>query len=57
MPDLRLVPILYYLLTCFGCADFKIVIFGKMSELDGTDTRDDIFYRPLTSQNVKKFEA
>jgi hypothetical protein len=28
-----------------------------MSKLDGSDARNDAFYRPLFSQNVEKFEA
>jgi hypothetical protein len=36
---------------------FKILIHWKMSKLDGSDARDDVFDWPLFSQNVEKFET
>jgi len=33
------------------------MVLGKMGELDCTNARDCVFYWPLSSQNVKKFDA
>jgi hypothetical protein len=36
---------------------FKILIHREMGELNSADARDDVFDRPLLSQNIEKLEA
>ena len=39
-----------------GC-HFEILVSREMTKLDGSAARNYVFQRPLTSKDIKKFEA